>query len=136
MARTRNLFISHSWAYSDAYQKLCSMLNSSPNFSYRNYSVPKDDPIHQAASEQALYEAIKQQIVFCEIVIIMAGVYSSYSKWIQKEIKICKKDYSKPILAVKPWANTQVSRVVSDNSDLLVGWNASSIVGGIRQLSP
>ena len=136
MARTRNLFISHSWAYSDAYEKLCNMLDSVPNFSYRNYSVPKDDPVHNAPNAQALYDAIKNQIVFCEVVIIMAGVYSSYSKWIQKEIQICKKDYDKPMLAVKPWANTQVSTIVRDNADLLVGWNTSSIVSGIRQLAP
>lgn len=112
------------------------MLDSAPNFSYRNYSVPKDDPVHNAPNAQALYDAIKNQIVFCEVVIIMAGVYSSYSKWIQKEIQICKKDYNKPILAVKPWANTQVSTIVRDNADLLVGWNTSSIVSGIRQLAP
>lgn len=92
MARIRNLFISHSWTYSDAYQKFCNLLDSDSNFRYRNYSVPKDDPIHNAPNTQALYDSIKQQIVFCEVVIIMAGVYSSYSKWIQKEIQICKKD--------------------------------------------
>ncbi|OPY56750.1 MAG: hypothetical protein A4E55_01950 [Pelotomaculum sp. PtaU1.Bin035] len=45
---TYNLFISHSWTYSDAYDKLIGLLNSDPYFSYKNYSVPKDDPIHNA----------------------------------------------------------------------------------------
>lgn len=136
MARTRNLFISHSWAYKDAYDKFCAILNSAPRFQYRNYSVPKNDPIHNAPNQQALYDAIKQQIVFCEVVIIMAGVYSTYSKWIEKEIQIAKIDYNKPLLAVKPWGNTQVSSLVKKNADLLVSWNTTSIVSGIRDLSP
>ena len=85
MMRTYNLFISHSWTYRDAYDKLVKMLNDQPRFSYRDFSVPKDDPVHNAASDQQLYKAIKQQIQFCEVVLIMGGVYSTYSKWINKE---------------------------------------------------
>jgi len=136
MARPRNLFISHSWGYTDAYERLCGLLDAAPRFVYRNYSVPKNDPVHNAPNAQALYDAIKQRVQFCEVVIIMAGVYSTYSKWIQKEIQIAKKDFDKPILAVKPWANTQVSTVVQDNADLLVNWSTISIVSAIRELAP
>ena len=54
-----NLFISHSWAYSDQYDRLVSLLNAAPNFDYRNYSVPKDDPIHNAPYQYQLKEAIR-----------------------------------------------------------------------------
>jgi Thoeris protein ThsB, TIR-like domain len=134
--RTRNLFISHSWTYGDAYEKLVKLLDAAPRFSYRNYSVPKDDPVHDAPDTAALYEAIKQQMVFCEVVLVMAGKYATYSKWIQREIRIAKQDYSKPIVAIRPWANEQVSSVVSDNADRLVGWNTDSIVGAIREVAP
>jgi hypothetical protein len=66
----------------------------------------------------------------------MAGKYATYSKWIEREIKIAKKDFNKPIVAIKPWANEQVSSVVSDAADLLVAWNTSSIVSAIRELTP
>src|SRR5690554_3477080 len=116
MARIRNLFISHSWAYGDAYEKFCKLLNAAPRFEYRNYSVPKNDPIHNAPNQQALYDAIKRQIVFCDVVIVMAGVYATYSKWIDKEIQITKRDFNKPLLAVKPWGSTQVSSIVQRNA--------------------
>jgi hypothetical protein len=134
--KTRNLFISHSWSYSDAYDKLVSFLDDAPNFRYRNYSVPKDDPVHGAPNAEALYEAIKNQMVFCNVVLIMAGKYSTYSKWIQREIQIAKRDYDKPIVAIQPWANEQVSSVVAEAADLLVGWNTNSIVSAIRELDP
>lgn len=134
--KSRNLFISHSWSYGDAYDKLVSMLNAAPNFSYKDYSVPKDDPVHDAPNVEALYRAIKNQMVFCDVVLIMAGKYATYSKWIQREIQIAKSDFSKPIVAIRPWANEQVSSVVASAADRLVGWNTASIVSAIRELDP
>ncbi|MFR8853033.1 hypothetical protein ACJV45_05025 [Gardnerella sp. Marseille-Q9181] len=42
------LLIAPTWAYSDAYEGLVKLLDSSPNFDYKNYSVPKDAPIYNA----------------------------------------------------------------------------------------
>lgn len=35
-----NLFISHSWAYSDQYDRLVSLLNAAPNFDYQDHLRP------------------------------------------------------------------------------------------------
>ena len=128
------IFISHSWAYSDAYEKLCNLLGKASNFVYSNYSIPKDDPVHTKSAD-VLYEAIKQKMTFCNVIIIMAGKYATYSKWITKEIQIAKNDFAndKPIIGVRPWANTQVSSLVQNNADALVGWNTESIVNAIRR---
>jgi ribonuclease HI len=53
---------------------------------------------------------------FCDVIIILAGVYSSYSKWIDKEIKIAKNfSTPKPILAIEPWASEKTSLIVKNN---------------------
>ena len=72
-----NLFISHSWSYSDAYEKLVKMLDSDSNFIYKNYSVPKNDPIHNAIYDYQLKAAIKNQMQHASCVLILAGVYAS-----------------------------------------------------------
>ncbi len=133
--RIYNLFLSHSWSYCDAYEKLIELLNHKPYFNFRDYSVPKDDPIHNAPNSQMLYEAIKRQITPCNIVLVMAGVYATYSSWIKKEINIAKIEflYPKPIIAIKPWAQTNISKFVSENADEIVGWNTDSIVDAIRR---
>jgi hypothetical protein len=133
--KTYRLFISHSWAYGDAYDKLVMFFNQHPNFSWVNYSVPKNDPIHQANSDARLYSAIKAQIAPVNCVIILAGVYSTYSNWINKEIAIAKADYRKPIIAVEPWASEKTSRIVKDNADEIVKWQSQSIVDAIRRHS-
>jgi hypothetical protein len=136
-SKVYNLFISHSWAYSDAYEKLVSLLDNATYFSYRNYSVPRDDPIHNAPTSAALYNAIKQQMSNCHIVLIMAGVYSTYSTWIEREIEIAQIEYMnpKPIIGIKPWAQTRISAVVQEASDEIVAWSTNSIVRAIREHS-
>ena len=131
-----NIFISHSWAYGDAYEKLIKMLDGDSRFNYKNYSVPKDDPIHKAPNSQALTQAIQNQMRFCNVIIILAGVYSTYSNWINKEITLAKGfSNPKPILAIEPWASEKTSTVVKKYADKIVKWNTSSIVDGIRDLA-
>ena len=132
--KTYNLFISHSWTYSNAYNNLTSMLDEAKYFDYKNYSVPKDDPIHNASNSKELYEAIKNQVKYAHVVIILAGVYSSYSKWIDKEIEIAQ-NMGKPILAVEPWGSEKTSSKVKNVADRIVKWNTDSIVNAIRELS-
>ncbi len=131
-----SIFISHSWAYGDAYDKLVKMLDGDPRFNYKNYSVPKDDPIHNAPNAKLLAEAIKRQMIFCDVVIILAGVYSTYSKWINEEIALAQGFTTpKPILAIEPWDSERTSTIVKDSASKVVKWSTSSIVGGIRELA-
>ena len=136
MSKTYKIFISHSWEYSDAYEKLCKMLDGS-NFLYNDHSVPKDDPVHTNGTDKELKIAITNKMSGCHIVLIMAGKYATYSKWIKKEIDIAKNDFtnSKPIIGIKPWSNKQVSSVVSENVDKMVGWNTDTIVQAIKDYS-
>lgn len=136
MAKTYNLFISHSWTYSDAYEKLIGLLDNDSNFSYKNYSVPKDDPIHTKGTDKELYQAIKNQMSSCSVVLILAGVYASYSKWINKEIKIAQEEFSTPkkIIAIEPWGSEKTSTVVKDAADKIVKWNSSSVISAIKEL--
>lgn len=136
MAKTYHIFISHSWAYSDAYEKLINLLDKDSSFSYADYSVPKDDPIHDAGTSKELYEAIKAQMSKASVVLILAGVYSTYSKWINKEIEIAQTEFStaKPIIAIQPWGAEKTSSVVKDAADKIVGRNSSSIINAIKDL--
>ncbi|SDM21482.1 TIR domain-containing protein [Halarsenatibacter silvermanii] len=132
-----NLFISHSWSYEDSYEGLIELLDEKEYFTYRDYSVPKDDPVHTSGTDEELYEAIKNKIELCNVVLVLAGVYSTYSKWINKEIEIAKEEFEdpKPIVGIRPWAAERISDKVQENSDEIVGWNSDSIVSAIRNLT-
>lgn len=137
MATTYNLFISHSWGYSDAYDKLVGLLNAREYFLFKNYSVPKDDPIHNAPNQALLTQAIRAQMAPCHCILVLAGVYASYSKWINVEIELAKSGFSshKPIIAIEPFGAEKTSAFVKQSADLIVGWNTESIVGAIRKVT-
>jgi len=136
VAKRYNLFISHSWSYSDQFERLLALLSKDPYFSYKDYSVAKDEPL-VSRTDSELRAAIKRQMTPCHVVLVMAGVYSTHSKWIRKEIQIAKNEFAvpKPIIGVRYWASARVSSVVSDAANIMVGWNKSSIVSAIRDLA-
>ena len=135
--RTYHLFISHSWSYSDAYDKLVNLLRARSYFKFADYSVPRDDPIYHAGTDAKLRSAIREKMAFGSVVLIMAGVYASYSKWIDKEIDLAIESFdpSKPIIAVEPWGSEKTSVRVKQAADRIVGWNTDSIVDAIRELA-
>ena len=128
---TYNLFISHSWSYSENYNAILGLLNEAPNFTYKDYSVPKNNPIHNANNDSQLKAAIRNQMQHASCVLILAGVYSTYSKWINIEIELAQ-EMGKKIIAIEPWASERTSAVVKKAADVTVGWNTNSIIRGIR----
>lgn len=129
-----NLFISHSWSYSDQYEQLVKLLDAAPYFTYKNYSVPKNDPIHNAPNQSLLKDAIRAQMSQASYVLILAGVYSTYSKWINIEIDLAKNGFYTPkkIIAIEPWGSERTSSVVKEAADVIVKWQTSSIINAIR----
>lgn len=128
---TYNLFISHSWTYSNTYNDLVRLLDDKPYFIYKNYSVPKNDPIHNANSASQLKAAIRNQMQHASCVLILAGVYSTYSKWINIEIELAQ-EMGKRVIAIEPWGSERTSDVVKKAADKIVKWNTDSIVSAIR----
>ena len=126
-----NLFISHSWTYSDEYAKLINILNGVSGFTYRNYSVPKDDPIHNAPYDFQLKAAIRNQMQHASCVLVLAGVYSTYSRWIKIELDLAR-EMGKKIIAIEPWGAERTSWIVKKYADEIVKWQGTSIVKAIR----
>jgi len=85
---------------------------------------------------KALKGAIKAHMAPCGVVLILAGVYASYSKWIDIEIDLARNGFmlSKPVIAIAPWGSERTSTVVKNASCRIVGWRADSVVGAIREL--
>ena len=135
--KTYNLFVIHSWGYVDQYERLVNLLNRRGYFAFKDYSVSPDDPILNAGSDSKLKHAIKNHIRPCHVVLALAGVYATYSKWIDIEIDLAKRGFKnpKPIIAIKPRGNILISKRVGDAADDEVAWNTESVVKAIRKLA-
>ena len=95
--------------------------------------MPKGNPINNAANDKQLREAIYAQMARSHVIVIPTGMYANYSRWIQKELEGAA-SYTKPVLAVNPWAQVRKSSVVSTAADKTVGWNSQTVVNGIWEL--
>ena len=135
--KTYNLFISHSWNYSDQYGRLVKLLRGRGYFAFRDYSVPPDDPIRRAGTDAQLRQAIRDQMAPCHVVLILAGVYATYSKWINIEIALALEGFArpKPIIALRPRGSVRISEPVRLAADRIVSWNTESVVRTIRDLA-
>lgn len=134
-----HVFISHSWSYSSHYQSLHAWLFDTAwrvgqaRIRFADYSVPRDDPIHNAPRVKDLEAAILRKIKRSHVVIIPTGMYATHSKWIEREIR-GSQNTSKPILAVNPRAQQRTSSVVTTAAAETVGWTRTGVVDGIWRL--
>jgi len=133
MNKTYRLFISHSWAYSDAYEKLLRLINEQ-GLDFCNHSFSLNNPIRTNGTARQLREAIEAKMRGTSCVIILAGVYATYSRWINEEIALANL-YGKPIIAVEPWASERTSQIVKNNAHRIVKWQGKSVVNAIKELS-
>ncbi len=130
MAREHKIFISHSWRYSEDLIKLRELLFNRGYFNVTFQEASQDEPIN---SDNALYikKVLKNRIIESDIVLAIAGVYASYSDWIDWELSTAYK-MSKPILGVIPWGQERISSTVQKYSKKNVRWNTESIIQAIR----
>lgn len=129
--KTYKLFISHSWDYEDQYERLKELLDDVPGFAFLDYSVPQDDPL-ETKSRAELRRQLTAKIKQTSAVVIISGMYASYSDIIEMEIDIAN-ELDKPVIGVKPWGNKQVPKKVREEAYVIVGWNSQSIANAVQE---
>ena len=85
-------------------------------------------------TDTQLREALHRQIKPVNVVIVLAGMYVDYRKWIQEEINIAQY-YNKPIIAIRPRGAERIPQELANIADTIVYWNIDSIVEAIRKYS-
>ena len=130
MAREFQIFISHSWDYSDDLEKLRNLLEERGYFNVKFTEVTKDEPINSA---NAVYikSRLKAKIVASKVFLALAGIYASHSDWMMWELQTAQEN-GIPIIGVIPRGQERISLEVSSRSMVNVKWNTESIVEAIR----
>lgn len=132
--RDYHILISHSWNYSEQYEAVCSWLNSAPYFRWSNYSVCCNNPL-DTKTDSELKEKLRNRISSASCIIVLSGMYATYSKWIDFEIETAQA-MNKAIIGVKPWGQERIPQKIQNASKEMVGWNSSSIIEAVRNLNP
>ena len=133
MVKTYKIFISHSWDYVDDLMNLRRLLNNRPYFNAIYEEVPPHESINSTNASYIKYK-IRQRLEESDVVIGMAGVYGSYSEWMQWEMDKAK-ELGLNVIGVIPRGQEHISKEVCNRSVIDVRWNADSIVEAIREYS-
>lgn len=134
--RSYNIFVSHAWTADSDYNGLIRLLDSDSSFRYRNYSVPRSNPLEIDAPtdlgrKRQLSVKLREQVRQASVVIIIAGMYFNHREWIQKEIELAN-EMNKPILVVRPWGQERIPTELQKYRT--VYWNTTSIISGIKEI--
>lgn len=125
------IFISHSWNHVNDLKNLRNLLNERGYFNVEFKEIPPSYPINSNDSNY-IKRVLTQNINDSDIVIGIAGLYASYSDWIEWELDKAEK-LGKPIIGIKPRGNTYISNIVRSKAREVINWNTESIIAAIRK---
>lgn len=128
----KTIFISHVWRYDEHYKKVVEWFDNEPYFKWANYSVPEEKSCGEGyIPNYKLKNCLTNQINPSQYIVILSGLYVSYSDWIEYEINEAHR-MEKFIIGVKPWGNERLPQIVQDKANIIVGWNKNSIINAIK----
>lgn len=133
MAKEYKLFISHSWDHDDVLQDLKNLIDSRGYFPATYTQIEKDCPI-DSDKAWVIKANITKRLQESDVVLAIAGVYASYSAWMQWEMDKAK-ELGLKVIGVIPRGQEHISHEVFNRSAVDVHWNADSIVDAIRNYS-
>lgn len=133
---TYHIFISHAWKYTEHYKKVVQWLNEAKHegiLDWKNYSVPEHNPLidpNSSSGKSILKKELKDQMKHASVILVLAGMYVSYSDRIDFEIDTAINS-DKYIIGIEPWGQERIPSKVSYNADVMVGWNKKSVINAI-----
>lgn len=130
MAKEYHIFISHSWTYPEDLRNLRNLLKERGYFNVEFEEASADERIN-SANAHYIKSRLKEKISNSSIVLGIAGMYASYSDWMEWELDTAL-GLKVPIIGVVPRGQERVSKTVSDRAKTVVRWNTESIVDAIR----
>ena len=135
--RTYKLFLSHSWGHSDEYNALVALLNKVVlRFRWEDLSITVGAPVLPNPALRHSYRSVllevETRIRQADCVLVLAGMYGSWSSWIQSEIESAQYN-GKPIIGVEPNGQQRIPQEIRNAAREMVGWRSESVIASIRR---
>jgi hypothetical protein len=132
--RSYNLFISHSWEYSEHYNLILHLLEAKRDFRFLNHSSPQHDPTFDPRTpigKNQLSQILSAQIRAVDCILLIVSQNITQSEWILKEIDLAE-ERNIPIIAVLPIGQEFIPHIVQKISKVMVGWDSNTIIAAIQ----
>lgn len=127
------LFVTHAFSSNADYHRVFEYLEASPNFFYRNCSVPDHPPA--TGGKEALKEEYRTQLKNAEVVVVLSSLYIENEFWTSYQMDVAQAN-NLPLVAVEPFGgNIKVPPEVSKRASEVIGWNERVMVDTVRRLA-
>ena len=127
---TYSIFLSHSWVEQDGVERITSLLESyrikTGDFSYEYYSVSKDDPSQFLPSNKALQQSIEEKMKHCGCLVILAGVFAEFKRFINLELDAAKA-MNIPVIVVEAADPKYTSHQEKRAAVAKIGWSDTEL---------
>jgi hypothetical protein len=125
------LFVTHAFASQPDYHRVFEYLEATPNFFYRNCSVPDHPPA--TGGKEALKEEYRTQLKTAEVVIVLSSLYIENEYWTTYQMDAAQAS-NLPLVAIEPFGGSvKVPAEVAKRAAEVVGWNERLMVDAIRR---
>ncbi len=125
------VFVTHAFASHSDYHRVFEYLESSPNFFYRNCSVPDHPPA--AGGKEALKEEYRTQLKSAEVVVVLSALYVDNEYWTTYQMDVAQAK-NLPLVAMEPFGVTmKVPPELAKRAAEVIGWDGRLIVDAIRR---
>lgn len=126
------LFVTHTFQDSEDYARVFEYLQSRDNFFYTNYSDPNNEA---DMGQEALEEAIRQQMKLVEVVIFPVAMHRENPKIIDFELKVAKA-HKLPVLGIEAFGSTiSIPKALLEKATETVSWNDREITDLVQKLA-
>ena len=125
------LFVTHAFASQADYHRVFEYLEASPNFFYRNCSVPDHPPA--AGGKEALKEEYRTQLKTAEVVVVLSSLYVENEYWTTYQMDAAQAN-NLPLVAIEPFGgSTKVPAELVKRCAEVIGWDERIIVDTVRR---
>ncbi len=125
------LFVTHAFASQADYHRVFEYLEASPNFFYRNCSVPDHPPA--AGGKEALKEEYRTQLKTAEVVVVLSSLYVENEYWTTYQMDAAQAS-NLPLVAMEPFGgSTKVPAELVKRCAEVIGWDERVIVDTVRR---
>jgi hypothetical protein len=125
------VFVTHAFASHPDYHRVFEYLESSPNFFYRNCSVP--DHLPATGGKEALKEEYRTQLKTAEVVVVLSSLYVENEYWTAYQMDVAQAN-NLPLIAMEPFGvSAKVPAEVSKRAAEVIGWDERVMIDAIRR---
>lgn len=133
--KSYDLFIVHAWRYHDDWNRMVELIDTIPDFKWRNFSLPWYDPSiepHLPEGKARLDKLLEGQIIPAHCVIYVPAIFESKltGKWRETALDMIRLQ-GKPVIVVNQTPDALIPEDITPLVRAVTAWDAAELKAAV-----